>query len=219
MKEISQEFLESSDFDKLISLSGGYTLGLGYCYVKQLSDMKLFEKNGLKYFFFETKWGRCRTTFLFSALRPDSILFLSAWGNSAGTCEATETLFRLWKDILKNIGSMNIPIFMVEMPAAFHLCEKDGQPISLQHVKERRELYKEQVLEGLQNTTYIDLYDHVPLDWNMIVENSKTEFSRSPWHMRNELIEYIFNNYIDFKNGLFAKGNFINGLLKLGSTA
>jgi hypothetical protein len=214
-KEISQELIESSDYDQLISLSRGYTLGLGYCYVKQLSDMKLFEKQGLSYFFFQTKWGRCGTTFLFSALRPDNIIFLSAWANSAGTCEATETLFRLWRDILKNICSMNVPILMIEMPAAFQVCEKDQQPISLLRVQERRELYREQVLDCLQNTTYIDLYNHVPFNWNMIKENSETGPFRSPWHVKNSLINYIFEHFLDFKQGRFEKEKFIGGLLKL----
>jgi hypothetical protein len=61
-RQPSQEWLSSSDWDSLVSLDGGYTLGVGYCFVSQLK--RFFKEKSVDYHFFETKWGRCGTTFL-----------------------------------------------------------------------------------------------------------------------------------------------------------
>lgn len=212
MNEPTKEYFESSNYDETIHLRGGYTLGLGYCYVKQLNDMGLFQKNNLQYRFFQTKWGYCGQTFLFSALRPDNILILSSWANSAATCGNTANLFRIWKDILDNIASINVPTMMIEMPAAFHRCVKNDHLIDLNIVHNRRKEYKNYVLKDLKHILFIDIYDYVESDWSMIKENKMDEKNRSPWHINNEFIEYIFNYFLEFSKGKFNKDNFIKGM-------
>lgn len=213
--KLTQEYLESSDYNEVIHYNGGYTLGIGYCYVKQLNDMKLFQSKNLKYYFFQTKWGWCGTNFLFSALKPDNVLILSAWGNSAATCGKTDKLFRIWKSILDNVLCLNVPTMMIEMPAAFHRCIKNEKPISLDLVENRRKEYKEQIIENNMNKMlYIDLYDYVPFDWNMISENAENKICESPWHVKNELIKYIFEGFLDFKEEKFNKEKFIEELDK-----
>jgi hypothetical protein len=212
MNQPTQEYLESSNYDEVIHLQGGYTLGIGYCYVKQLNDMKLFQKNNLNYRFFQTKWGYCGQNFLFSALCPDNILILSSWANASATCGRTEKLFRIWKDILDNIVLMNVPTMMIEMPAAFHRCVKNGQLIDINLVKSRRQQYKDFVLKDKKHILCTDLYDYVPFDWDMISENAENKTCESPWHVKNDLIKYIFEGFLDFKEEKFNKEKFIGNL-------
>jgi hypothetical protein len=215
MNQPTQEYLESSNYEETIGLQGNYTLGLGYCYVKQLNDMRLFQKNNINYRFFQTKWGYCGQNFLFSALRPDNVLILSAWANSAATCERTEKLFRIWKDILDNIITMNVPTMMIEMPAAFHRCSKDDHLIDLNLVYNRRKKYKDYVLKDLKHILCIDIYDYVSFEWEMIQENIEDKISQSPWHINNKGIEYIFNHFLEFQKNKFNKESFISGLKQL----
>jgi hypothetical protein len=215
-KNLTQEYIESSDYDKIIHYQKGYTLGIGYCYVKQMNDMNLFQDQNLKYYFFQTKWGYCGNNFLFSALKPDNIIILSAWANSAATCGRTEKLFYIWYHILNNILSMDIPIMMIDMPAAFHKCIKDDKPISLSQVADRRMQYREKILKDFYyRNNYIDIYDYVPSDWPLIHENHDDKTYESPWHVKNNLIKYIFQHFLNFTHNTFDKTDFTSKLTTL----
>lgn len=213
----TEEYLNSSDYDKLLFQPQNYTLGIGYCYVKQLYDLGLFQAAGIPYYFFQTKYGWCGTNFLFSALKPKDILILSAWGNSAATTPTTEVPFRIWKSILDNLILLDVPILMIDMPAAFHLCTTGGKLISQDFVKQRRLEYKKKVLSDLKKVEYVDLFDFVPNSWGMILENEHQNPAEFPWHLRNELLAYIFPYVLDFKQSKFDKDRFVSGLTQLSN--
>ena len=199
----SDEWKESSNWDEIVGWDGGYILGVGYCYTKQFAHF--FYRQDKRYHFFQTKWGRCGTTFLFSALRPDSIIVPVAWANAATICGSTKILFRIWDEILKNLSSINVPMLIIDFPAAWNkstLYEKYGLSDMEKIVKHNREYYYHNVINPyLKNKTYyIDLYDYMPTNSKFISENNKladNEYIDSPWHMEQSLIDIIGENFLN----------------------
>ena len=209
----SDEWKESSNWDDIVGWNGGYTLGVGYCYTKQFNGF--FKKHQHKYHFFETKWGRCGTTFLFSALRPDSILIPVAWGNAAAVCQSTEILFRIWRDILKNLLSLEVKTMMIDFPSAWHISslakDMNGIDNAQLSITERRKEYYDYVIkpyESMINFQYIDLYDLIPYNSSFIYENiqePKVITAPSPWHIKQELIDIIGGNFLQFINNDYSE--------------
>lgn len=199
----SDEWKESSDWDEIVGWNGGYILGVGYCYAKQFNEF--FNKQNKKYHFFQTKWGRCGTTFLFSALRPDSIIVPVAWANSSITCKSTEILFRIWNEILQNLSSINVPMLILDFPAAWHkstLCKEYGLAKTEEIVKQKRKFYYDNVISSKLNnkTYYVDLYDYIPMNSKLISENNqlaKNEYVDSPWHVDQYLIDIAGKNFLN----------------------
>jgi hypothetical protein len=198
----SDEWKESSDWDDIVGWNGGYILGVGYCYAKQFTYF--FNKHNKNYHFFQTKWGRCGTTFLFSALRPDSIIVPVAWANASTICKSTEILFRIWNEILKNLSSINAPMLIIDFPAAWHksiLCKDNGLAETEEIVRQKRKFYYDNVIVSHLNNKihYIDLYDYVPMNSNFIHENEQladNEYIDSPWHIRQSLINNLGKNFL-----------------------
>jgi len=206
----SDEWKESSNWDDIVGWEGGYVLGVGYCYTKQFANF--FNKHNKKYHFFQTKWGRCGTTFLFSALRPDSIIIPVAWGNSAATCESTKVLFRIWDEILKNLLSLEVKTMMVDFPSAWHISslakDMNGIDKAKLRIEERRKEYYKYVIEPykcISNFKYIDLYDHISYDSSFIYENTQEPkvTSASPWHIKQCLIDIIGQYFLDDNQNTF----------------
>lgn len=214
----SHEWLSSSNWDSVVGWNGGYVLGVGYCYVSQMASF--LKTKSIKFHFFETKWGRCGTTFLFSALRPDSIIVLSAWGNAAAICGKTETLFRIWKSIMLDLSRIGVPMMMVEMPAAWHLSNlavQEGSALE-DRIKSMRRLYFDEVIAPVADSVeYLDLMDYVAMDSKIIRENSDgTVRNESPWHIRQEVIDCIGDNFFDFVGGRYDRNNMIGEIVALG---
>jgi hypothetical protein len=217
-REPSHEWLSSSDWDSIVSWDGGYVLGVGYCYISQLASF--FKTKELRYNFFETKWGRCGTTFLFSALRPDSIIVLSAWGNAASICGTSVTLFRIWRSIMLDLTRIGVPIMMVEMPAAWHLSNlavKVGGDLEERVASMRKSYFEEVINPVAKSIEYVDLMGHVSMDSRIIRENCDgTTRDESPWHIRQEVIDCIGENFIDFIGNKYDKNKMIKEIVNLG---
>ena len=209
----SDEWKASSDWDDVVGWNGGYILGVGYCYTEQFANF--FHQENKKYHSFQTKWGRCGTTFLFSALRPDNIIIPVAWGNAAITCQSTDVLFRIWADILKNLLSLKVKTLMVDFPAAWHVSDLSHDMGGLENMQikidERRQEYYNHVIkpyQSMNNFEYIDLYDYIPYDSRFIHENiqePKVVTAPSPWHMTQDLIDIVgkyFLDFVDSKNNI-----------------
>lgn len=202
----SDEWKESSNWDDIVGWDGGYVLGVGYCYTKQFQSF--FHQQNKKYHFFQTKWGRCGTTFLFSALRPDCIIVPVAWANAATICGSTKILFRIWDEILKNLSSINVPMLIIDFPAAWNkstLYEKYGFSDMEKIVKHNRKSYYNSVVAPYLNnkTHYVDLYNYVPMNSKLIVENNKlqdNEYIDSPWHMEQSLIDLMGKYFLDYSS-------------------
>jgi hypothetical protein len=211
----SDEWCHSSNWDEIVGLNGGFVLGVGYCYCQQFKPF--FANNKKNYYFFETKWGRCGTTFLFSALRPDYIIVPSAWANAAVVCGKTELLFRIWKDIIFNLASIKVPLMIVDMPAAWHLSnlEKELGREKFEITKsERRSSYFNDVvkpcLEAKPTIEYIDLQDVLPYESKLIWENKDgTERANSPWHSAQELVNCVGKHFLLFTQKQYNKQKFI----------
>jgi len=199
----SDEWKESSNWDDIVGWNGGYVLGVGYCYTKQFANF--FNKQNKKYHFFQTKWGRCGTTFLFSALRPDSIIVPVAWANASTICKSTEVLFRIWDEMLKNLSSIDVPMLIIDFPAAWHkstLCKQHGLAETENIVSQKRKFYYDCVINiYLKNKThYVDLHDYIPMNSNFISENNQladNEYIDSPWHINQKLINIIGENFLN----------------------
>lgn len=207
-KALTREQQRSDDFDKLISRKGGYTLGVGYCYMEQVKPA--FERNKQRYFQFQIKWGRCGTTYLFSALRPDNVFMLTAWANASVVCKSTDTLFCLWSDILTNLQTLSVPIFIYEAPAAWkrsNVWHDLGEEAFQTHYAERKQSYYCSVIEPVlqqKNVEYFDLNRWVSPDSSLICENTKIpEVIKidSPWHLRNTLTDALAQHFIDTIRG------------------
>jgi len=215
---LTNEFLSSSDFDDIVSLNKCYTLGVGYCYVKQVVD--LFKANNKLYRFFDVKWGRCGTTYLFSALNPADVLVITAWQNSAITCNHTDTLFRVWRAILSNLASIDVPMTVFEMPAAWHRsCHFDmlGTTALKQHIQSRTSAYRTQVVEpslGSQ-VQYIDLATLVSEDSPVLLENVNDQRGvSSPWHAADSFVQLLGQFHIDKLNQGVNTNDFETRLFK-----
>jgi hypothetical protein len=199
----SDEWKKSSDWDDIVGWNGGYILGVGYCYTEQF--VNFFKPRNIKYHFFQTKWGRCGTTFLFSALRPDSIIVPVSWANASTICKSTEVLFRIWDEMLKNLSSINVPMLIIDFPAAWHkstLCKEHGIAKTEEIIRQKRKFYYDSVIVSHLNnkTHYIDLYDYVPMDSDFISENNQladNEYIDSPWHINQKFIDIIGENFLN----------------------
>ena len=207
----SDEWKESSNWDEVVGWDRGYILGVGYCYTKQFTDF--FNKHNKKYHFFQTKWGRCGTTFLFSALRPDSIIIPVAWGNAAAVCQSTGILFRIWHDILENLLSLKVKTMMIDFPSAWHISSlakcMNGIDNAQLRITERRKEYYNYVIkphESMINFQYIDLYDYIPYSSSFIYENTQdlnnSSFT-SPWHIKQDLIDIVGRYFLDDNRNVF----------------
>lgn len=202
-KEPTPEWKESSNWDDIVGWDGGYILGVGYCYTQQFKTF--FDKQNKYYHYFQTKSGRCGTTFLFSALRPDSIIVPVAWANASTICKSTEVLFRIWNEILKNLSSINVPMLITDFPAAWHkstLCKQSGLTETENIVIQKRKIYYDSVINNHLNnkTYYIDLYDYIPMNSKLISENNQlanNEYINSPWHVDQPLINIIGENFLN----------------------
>jgi len=220
----THEWFSSSNWEEAVSLDRGFILGVGYCYLKQLKSVFLGHQK--PYYFFQTKWGRCGTTFLFSALRPDAIIVPSAWANACMVGRnKPDVLFRIWKEILLNLASMNVPLMMVDMPAAWHISniEADlGREEFELFKSERRALYFNAVvkpcLETNPNIEYVDLQDFLPYDSKLIKENSE-EINRvqSPWHLTQKLMNCVGDHFLLFTQEKYEKQTFLEEVIKLNS--
>jgi len=219
----SDEWQHSSNWDEIVCLNGGFILGVGYCYCKQFKPF--FDSNRKNYHFFETKWGRCGTTFLFSALRPDFIIVPSAWANAAVVCGKTDTLFRIWKDIIINLASIKVPLMIVEMPAAWHLSniEKElGREKFEIEKSERRSSYFNNVVNPCIETNptveYIDLQDFLSYESRLIYENKDgAERKTSPWHSDQELINCVGKHFLLFTQKKYDKQKFIEEIKEISN--
>jgi predicted DNA-binding protein YlxM (UPF0122 family) len=217
-REPEDEWKESSDWNDIVGWDGGYILGVGYCYVKQFDQF--FKKKKKYYHFFQTKWGRCDTTLLFSALRPDSIIVPVAWGNATTLCKSTDTLFRIWNSILNNLISLNVKTMVIDFPAAWHISnlaiENKGINNVQNMIDEKRQLYKDMVINqylSSKNIEYIDLYYNIDYSSKYISENheqQKTGSFESPWHMTQELIDIVGENFLKFANNNYDKNIFLS---------
>jgi hypothetical protein len=209
-KEPTNEWRSSSDYDEAIHLNGGYTLALGYCYLNRLEY--LFKQNNIKIFQFRTKWGWCGVNFLFSALRPDNILIINSWANSAMVAKSHTTLFYVWSAILKNIlevrgpDNKHIPTMIIDMPAAIHRhLNLEDSTIDKTKFLQNRAKYKHKVIDPIiydnpSHVRYVDLLDYFPVEWEMIIENQKNEYNRSPWHISDQVLDTIFSHFLEFSN-------------------
>lgn len=224
----SNEWQNSSDYDEAIHLNGGYTLALGYCYLSRLEY--LFQQNNRRLFQFRTKWGWCGVNFLFSALRPDNILIINSWANSAMIAKSHNTLFYVWSAILKNIleikgpHNSSVPTMIIDMPIALHRQYDKENNTRLDSVQalDKRNMYKNKIIDPLlkestNNIQYIDLLDHFSPTWDMIIENYKDEHNRSPWHISDQVIDTIFHSFIEFSKNSnnYSKTDLIRNLKKL----
>jgi hypothetical protein len=234
-REPSDEWKESSDWDDIVGWQGGYILGVGYCYTTQFQSF--FKQNNKNYHFFQTKWGRCGTTFLFSALRPDSIIIPVAWGNASAVCQSTDILFRIWNNILQDLLRLKVKTMMIDFPAAWQRSDlsKNMGGIEKARIKieERRKQYYDFVINPyklVNNFEYIDLYDYVPYNSPLIYENTETSkiiTHPSPWHIsysralqksgyeqQPSLIDIIGKYFLDFINNNYDKNKLISTIKK-----
>ena len=222
----TNEWLTSSDYDNIVHLNGGYSLGLGYCYLGQAKPF--FDSHGIRFEHFRVNWGWCGTNFLFSALRPDNILVLTSWANSSMTCGSTELLFHIWRAILRdllatrNVAGKRAPLMVVDMPGAISMCfNKKNEPLYIEFARNRRATYREQVAKAALGENfsgdleYVDLMDHFGGDWMMIVENAKAERSTSPWHMDASVIGVVVDHFLKFSSGSYERSNMLNDLSSL----
>jgi hypothetical protein len=228
-REPTNEWRSSSNYDEAIHLNGGYTLALGYCYLHRLEY--LFQQNNKRLFQFRTKWGWCGVNFLFSALRPDNILIINSWANSAMVAKSHTTLFYVWSAILKNIlevkgpNNNHIPIMIIDMPAAIHRhLNLEDSKIDKTKFLENREEYKHKVINPIicdspshSHVRYIDLLDYFPTEWEMIIENQKNEYNRSPWHISDQVLDTIFSHFLQFIKNIenYSHTNLIKDLEQL----
>ena len=207
--KITNEFLASSDWDEIVGWEGNYTLGVGYCYMPKL--VPTFKQNNINYHFFDVKWGRCGTTYLFSALRPSNIIVLTAWQNSGVSCGNTKVLFRIWKEILFNLSLIDVKMTIFDVPAAWHrsnLIHELGEQEFYNRLKERKELYKEQVIKPCLNekVNHIDLSEMIDQNSILIDENfNNTEKTNSPWHFSDSTLSAVAQYFID--SVIFKKPN------------
>ena len=226
-KEPTNEWRLSSDYDEEIHLNGGYTLALGYCYLNRLEY--LFKQNNRRLFQFRTKWGWCGVNFLFSAMRPDNILIINSWANSAMVAKSHTTLFYVWSAILRNIlevrGPDNkpIPTMIIDMPAAIHRhLNLEDSTIDKTKFLQNREKYKAKIIDPIisdnpSHIRYIDLLDYFSAEWEMIIENQKNEHNRSPWHISDQVLDTIFSHFLQFTNNAehYSHMNLIKDLKQL----
>jgi hypothetical protein len=221
----TNEWLTSSDYDKIVHLNGGYSLGLGYCYLEQAKPF--FDSYGVRFEHFRVNWGWCGTNFLFSALRPDNILVLTSWANSSMTCGSTTTLFHVWGAILRDLfatrngSGERAPLMVVDMPGATSMCFKKNEPLDIEFAKSRRAMYKDQVVntslgENFSgNLEYVDLMDHFGGDWMMIVENAKSVRCESPWHVDTSVIGVVTDHFLKFSSGSYDRSKMLTDLASL----
>lgn len=203
---LTNEFLTSSDWDDIVGWPGNFTLGVGYCYVGQLKDY--FKTKNINYHFFDVKWGRCGTTYLFSALRPDNIIVLTAWKNSGIICNKTDTLFRIWGSILINLAQINVPMMIFDTPAAWqrsNLVIDSGSDYAYNRIKNRSDLYHKEVIEPCLNIhsqiSYYDLSTIIPQNSILLHENFiDIQKTPSPWHLTSLTINTIGKYFIDTIN-------------------
>lgn len=227
-REPSDEWKKSSDWDSIVGWDGGYILGVGYCYTEQFAPF--FLKQNKQYHYFQTKWGRCGTTFLFSALKPDSLIIPVAWGNAATICGSANILFRIWKELLNNLLQLNVPTMIIDFPAAWNksrlfqnLGSKEGTRI-IQH--KRVNYYNEIIIPILKihnrtNISYLDLYHHIPYHSKLITENINllpNEHIDSPWHINPLLIELISKHFIKLTNHKYNQMAMITEIAELHKT-
>jgi hypothetical protein len=219
----TNEWFTSSNYDNIVHLNGGYSLGLGYCYLEQAKFF--FDSRRVNFEHFRVNWGWCGTNFLFSALRPDNIIVLTSWANSSMTCGRTTVLFHIWRAILRDlIATRNkdgerAPLMVVDMPCATSMCfNKKNEPLDIEFAKNRRAMYKEQVIKDslgdnfFGDLEYVDLMDHFGGDWIMIVENAKAERSTSPWHMDSSVIGVVVDHFLKFSSGSYNRPRMLSDL-------
>lgn len=221
--KLTNEFLTSADWDEIVGLEGNFTLGVGYCYLLEIKE--IFKKNHKNYHFFDVKWGRCGTTYLFSALRPSNIIVLTAWSNSAVLCEKTSILFKIWREILLNLSSLNVNMMIFDTPAAWHRSEmyhNIGATSMRSRIKERKKIYFDEVVQpSLINnkTQYIDLNTIISEESLCITENANNIKSiSSPWHLSKNTLEAIAQYFIDTNNNSTTQ-NLSDTIKSLESTA
>lgn len=215
--KLTNEFLNSSDWDDVVGWHGNFTLGVGYCYVTELVDV--FKQNHRNYHYFDVKWGRCGTTYLFSALRPQDIIVLTAWSNSAVLCEKTETLYRIWGEILNNLSSLNVSMKIFDVPAAWHKCllfDEIGESKARTRISDRKKSYFSEVIEPClknNNVNYYDLSNMLSEDSLCLLENFNNSGKiSSPWHLTKKTLDTIAQYFIDSTNN---KGVDLVELLKM----
>ena len=222
----TNEWLTSSDYDNIVHLNGGYSLGLGYCYLEQAKPF--FDSRGVRFEHFRVNWGWCGTNFLFSALRPNNILVLTSWANSSMTCGSTNTLFHIWRAILKDLfatrngAGERAPLMVIDMPGAISMCvNKKNEPLDIGFAENRRAMYKEQVVKASLGDVfsgrleYVDLMDHFGESWMMIVENAKGVRSESPWHVDASAVGVVVDHFLNFSSGSYDRLKMLDELAGL----
>lgn len=222
IRQPSEEWQESSCWEDVVKINGNYTLGVGYCYTLQLKEF--FKKQNIDYHFFQTKWGTCGTTFLFSALRPNNIIMPISWANSITIARSTEPFFTIWAEILKNILSINVKTMIIDFPAAWHKsnlfydfgCDMKK---TQQEIDYKRKIYYNNIINPYisktNNVLYLDLYNHIPYDSPLIYENIQQDMTKtpSPWHTTQKFIDHIGLFFLDFiKNDAYNTNELIEEL-------
>jgi hypothetical protein len=124
--------------------------------------------------------------------------------------------------MLADIIKIGVPTLMIEMPAAWHLSKLALRlgPELENHVKFMRKSYfNEVVAPSIDFLEYVDLMDHISANSNIIKENSDNSppyENESPRHIKQQAIDCIGENFLDFCHKKYDKNKMLERLMEMG---
>ena len=190
-------------YHEALADGGDYHLLMGSCYVDRIFNMAT-----------RHKWYLCRVINMrrhlsqlinYCKLSPVGVLFVTALGNAAAILNKQQLAIHppLWRAFYDDIDNINVPVLMLEMPAAFHRCSQTKKNKKfLQQAKNQRDFYKSTVVGERRNITHIDLMDYVDYKYIDIVENRKNlRAVKAPWHSGDKTLIYVLEAYDKFLKG------------------
>lgn len=144
--------------------------------------------------------------FCYSLLKPNFILFSTAWGNISCILRHQKFYFDIWSTILGQLLNCQVPMLMIDFPGALHRYVNDWDKsfVTPQQCKERKDEYKTYIINrwncSIYNFRYIDLAEQVGNEYFDLNENRNNEYNSAPWHVGSYTIDKVFDFFKNSKD-------------------